>query len=41
MSINPATLQDQEVQLSDGDRVRFGDLWAEQPLVLVFLRHYG
>jgi len=24
-----------------GTRVRLGDLWREQPVVLVFLRHYG
>jgi hypothetical protein len=30
------TLQD-----SDGEDVRLGDLWAERPAVLVFLRHYG
>jgi hypothetical protein len=26
---------------SDGGEVRLGDLWAERPAVLVFLRHYG
>ena len=26
---------------SDGNEVRVGDLWKEQPLVLVWLRHYG
>ena len=25
----------------DGREVRLGSLWAEQPAVLVFLRHYG
>ena len=25
----------------DGERVRLGDLWREQPAVLVWLRHYG
>jgi hypothetical protein len=24
-----------------GTSVRLGDLWREQPVVLVFLRHYG
>ena len=24
-----------------GDAVRLGDLWAERPVVLVWLRHYG
>ena len=25
----------------DGDDVRLGDLWAEGPVALVWLRHYG
>jgi hypothetical protein len=25
----------------DGRDVRLGDLWAERPVVLVWLRHYG
>ena len=25
----------------DGDDVRLGDLWADGPAVLVWLRHYG
>lgn len=25
----------------DGAEHRLGDLWAEQPVVLVFLRHFG
>ena len=25
----------------DGETHRLGDLWAEAPAVLVFLRHYG
>jgi len=25
----------------DGEPVRLGDLWADQPAVLVWLRHYG
>ena len=25
----------------DGREVRLGDLWAERPVVLVWLRHYG
>lgn len=24
-----------------GEEVRLGDLWRDQPAVLVFLRHYG
>jgi hypothetical protein len=25
----------------DGNDVRLGDLWAERPVALVWLRHYG
>lgn len=25
----------------EGEEVRLGDLWREQPAVLAFLRHYG
>ena len=25
----------------DGENVRLGDLWAERPVALVWLRHYG
>jgi hypothetical protein len=32
-----------DVYLKDtlGGSVRLGDLWAKQPIVLVWLRHYG
>ena len=32
-----------EVRVRDlaGREVRLGDLWEDQPAVLVFLRHYG
>jgi hypothetical protein len=26
---------------ADGTEHRLGDLWAERPVVLVFLRHFG
>jgi hypothetical protein len=26
---------------SFGDEVRLGDLWAERPAIVVWLRHYG
>lgn len=31
------------IELSDwqGRRVRLGTLWQEQPVVLVFIRHFG
>ncbi len=33
-----------ELRLVDADtelEVRAGDLWAERPVALIFLRHYG
>lgn len=32
---------DAAVTLSDGTDGRLKDFWEEQPLVLVFLRHFG
>lgn len=26
---------------SDGEEVRFGDLWQDHRLVIVWIRHYG
>lgn len=26
---------------ADNEEVRLGDLWQDQPLVIVWLRHYG
>ena len=41
----PSTRADElvDIVLQDwqGKDVRLGDLWREQPAVLVFLRHYG
>ena len=34
-------LEDIVLQDWRGSEVRLGDTWAEQPAVLVFLRHYG
>ncbi len=34
-------LQDIVLEDADGEPVRLGDLWHQQPAVLVFLRHYG
>jgi Mlc titration factor MtfA (ptsG expression regulator) len=28
-------------QDQDGNDVRLGDLWAQKPVVLAWLRHYG
>ena len=38
---NIKTIQDIELPDSHGDRQRIGDLWRDQPVVLVWLRHYG
>lgn len=31
------------IELADwqGERVRLGSLWQDQPIVLVFIRHFG
>lgn len=34
-------LADIEVLDAEGEAVRLGDLWREQPVLLVFIRHYG
>ncbi len=34
-------LADAEVIGLDGSKVRLGSLWAERPVVLAFLRHFG
>jgi hypothetical protein len=34
-------LADIELQDWRGREVRLGDVWADNPAVLVFLRHYG
>ena len=36
-----AALQDLQLPDQDGTPVRLGDLWAERPVALVWLRHYG
>lgn len=34
-------LEDTTLRDSEGTEHRLGDLWAEQPVVVVFLRHFG
>ena len=34
-------LADMVLKDHQGEEVRLGDLWRDQPAVLVFLRHYG
>ena len=36
-----SALADLELQDAEGNRVRLGGLWAERPVVLVFVRHFG
>ncbi|HKN94056.1 MAG TPA: peroxiredoxin-like family protein [Thermoleophilaceae bacterium] len=36
-----SVLEDVVLNDPDGNAVRLGDLWAERPAVLVFLRHFG
>lgn len=34
-------LRDLEALDTKGETVRLGDLWADRPVVLVFVRHFG
>lgn len=34
-------LKDIQVLDTEGQPFRLGDLWAERPAVVVFVRHYG
>ncbi|HVM14552.1 MAG TPA: hypothetical protein VM287_09785 [Egibacteraceae bacterium] len=36
-----ATLADISLETSGGQGVRLGELWADQPALLVHLRHFG
>jgi hypothetical protein len=36
-----ASLADLRLQDPDGAEQRLGDQWAERPVVLVFVRHFG
>ena len=36
-----SALENIEVTGADGDSIRLGDLWADRPVVLTFLRHFG
>jgi hypothetical protein len=36
-----AALSDRTLADVDGEGHRLGDYWAERPVVLVFLRHFG
>ena len=41
MPFDTTQLADQVLLDPDGVEQRFGDLWKEQPQVLLFLRHFG
>ena len=41
MPFNAKALAEQTVVDPDGAEHRLGDLWSEQPAVLLFLRHFG
>jgi hypothetical protein len=34
-------LEQVELAGADGGRHRLGDFWADRPVILVFLRHFG
>jgi hypothetical protein len=34
-------LEQVELTGADGGRHRLGELWADRPVILVFLRHFG
>ncbi len=36
-----AAIADIEVKTADGEPFRLGELWADRPVVLTFLRHFG
>jgi hypothetical protein len=40
-SLDARTFQNLEVALWDKSIRRLGEFWEHEPLVLVFLRHYG
>jgi len=39
--MDPRRLADIRLPEAGGEPRRLGDLWAERPVVLVFLRHFG
>ena len=41
MSFDVEALADQVLVDPEGDEQRLGDLWADQPQVILFLRHFG
>lgn len=41
MTIDVAKLADQALTAPDGSEQRFGDRWADQRALVLFLRHFG
>lgn len=41
MRTEVSVLADVHLRDTEGGEVRLGDLWAERPLVVAWLRHYG
>jgi hypothetical protein len=41
MKTDVSVLSDVFLRDTEGEQVRLGDLWADRPAVLVWLRHYG
>jgi hypothetical protein len=41
MKFDVKALADQVLIDPDGEDHRLGDLWADQPQVILFLRHFG
>ena len=39
--LDSTALGDATLLTPDGETRRLGDLWADEPVVLVYLRHYG
>jgi hypothetical protein len=39
--VDLAALEAVELEDAGGDRHRLGDYWAQRPVILVFLRHFG
>lgn len=40
-AFDAAKLSEQDLVDPDGNPTKLGDLWAERPAVLLFLRHFG
>ena len=41
VAVDLKRLERVELAGTDGRRHRLGDFWAERPVILVFLRHFG